>query len=261
MVFRQQGVLRSCILWTTLERSFPSDVGSGRDLRRFVRFVFTRRLLAPRVSFPLVSACPSEKSSRTVASSLVPSAPSLPQLVEVRHRHVYFRLHPLRRHKRPSIWAPGIHIRVRVFGILHAVDLLRVHRGTSKPTLRSRSPCASWAPPPFGGFVRESHWLSSHCTFLPVRAVQVTATPLLAGPSSHQMVARSFQSIPLWGSGRRLGHRTDLHCSLRRIPPWFFYTSVGSTFGFSVSERCAFGNLAEGSNMPRGTIQASAVSS
>ena len=41
--------------------------------------------------------------------------------------------------------------------------------------------------------VRESHWLSSHCTFLPVRAVQVTATPLLAGPSSHQLLARSFQ--------------------------------------------------------------------
>ena len=33
--------------------------------------------------------------------------------------------------------------------------------------------------------------------------------------------------------------------------PWFFYTSVGSTFGFSVSERCAFDNWAEGSNMPK----------
>ena len=33
--------------------------------------------------------------------------------------------------------------------------------------------------------------------------------------------------------------------------PRFFYTSVGSTFGFSVSERCAFGNWAEGSNMPK----------
>ena len=31
--------------------------------------------------------------------------------------------------------------------------------------------------------------------------------------------------------------------------PRFFHTSVGSTFGFSVSERCAFGNWAEGSNM------------
>ena len=33
--------------------------------------------------------------------------------------------------------------------------------------------------------------------------------------------------------------------------PRFFYTSVGSTFGFSVSERCAFGNWSEGSNMPK----------
>ena len=33
--------------------------------------------------------------------------------------------------------------------------------------------------------------------------------------------------------------------------PKFFYTSVGSTFVFSVSERCAFGNWAEGSNMPK----------
>ena len=33
--------------------------------------------------------------------------------------------------------------------------------------------------------------------------------------------------------------------------PRFFCTSVGSTFGFSVSERCAFGNWAEGSNMPK----------
>ena len=33
--------------------------------------------------------------------------------------------------------------------------------------------------------------------------------------------------------------------------PRFFYTSVGSTFGFSVSERCAFGNWAEGSIMPK----------
>ena len=33
--------------------------------------------------------------------------------------------------------------------------------------------------------------------------------------------------------------------------PRFFYTSVGSTFGFSVSERCGFGNWAEGSNMPK----------
>ena len=31
----------------------------------------------------------------------------------------------------------------------------------------------------------------------------------------------------------------------------FFYTSVGSTFGFSVSERCAFGNWSEGSTMPK----------
>ena len=33
--------------------------------------------------------------------------------------------------------------------------------------------------------------------------------------------------------------------------PRFFYTSVGSTFRFSVSERCAFGNWSEGSNMPK----------
>ena len=33
--------------------------------------------------------------------------------------------------------------------------------------------------------------------------------------------------------------------------PRFFYTSVGSTFGLSVSERCAFGSWAEGSNMPK----------
>ena len=33
--------------------------------------------------------------------------------------------------------------------------------------------------------------------------------------------------------------------------PRFFYTSVGSTFGFSVSERCSFGNWSEGSNMPK----------
>ena len=42
-----------------------------------------------------------------------------------------------------------------------------------------------------------------------------------------------------------------MHCSLRRILPGSFYTSVGSTFGFSVSERCSFGNWAEGSNMPK----------
>ena len=33
--------------------------------------------------------------------------------------------------------------------------------------------------------------------------------------------------------------------------PRFFYTSVGSTFCFSVSERCVFGNWSEGSNMPK----------
>ena len=33
--------------------------------------------------------------------------------------------------------------------------------------------------------------------------------------------------------------------------PRFFYTSVGSTFGFSVSERCVFGNWSEGSTMPK----------
>ena len=31
----------------------------------------------------------------------------------------------------------------------------------------------------------------------------------------------------------------------------FFYTSVGSTLGFSVSERCVFGNWSEGSTMPK----------
>ena len=31
----------------------------------------------------------------------------------------------------------------------------------------------------------------------------------------------------------------------------FFYTSVGSTFGFSVSERCVFRNWSEGSTMPK----------
>ena len=33
--------------------------------------------------------------------------------------------------------------------------------------------------------------------------------------------------------------------------PRIFYTSVGSTFDFSVSERCTFGNWAEGNNMPK----------
>ena len=53
----------------------------------------------------------------------------------------------------------------------------------------------------------------------------------------------------------------ELALQFKPHSPWFFYTSVGSTFGFSVSERCVFGNWAEGSNMPKGTIQASAVSS
>ena len=53
-----------------------------------------------------------------------------------------------------------------------------------RPTLRSRSPCASWAPPPFGGLCGMCYWLSPHRTSLPVRAVQVTATPWLARQSS-----------------------------------------------------------------------------
>ena len=41
-----------------------------------------------------------------------------------------------------------------------------------------------------------------------------------------------------------------MHCSLRLILR-FFFKSVGSTFGFSVSERCVFGNWSEGSTMPK----------
>ena len=33
--------------------------------------------------------------------------------------------------------------------------------------------------PPIVGLCGQSHWLSPHCTFLPVRAAQVTATPCL----------------------------------------------------------------------------------
>ena len=52
----------------------------------------------------------------------------------------------LRRHKQPSFGRRYTHSCREIFGILHVVDLLRVHRDTSRPTLRSRSPCASWAP-------------------------------------------------------------------------------------------------------------------
>ena len=55
-----------------------SDVGSETKPSTVCSFVLRRRLLAPRASFPftLFSACPSEESSRTVASSSVPSTPS-----------------------------------------------------------------------------------------------------------------------------------------------------------------------------------------
>ena len=43
--------------------------------------------------------------------------------------------------------------------------------------------------------------------------------------------------------------------------PQFFYTCVGSTFGFSVSERCVFGNWSEAAPCPNGMIQASVPNS
>ena len=35
------------------------------------------------------------------------------------------------------------------------------------PTLRSSSPCASWAAPPVGGLCGKCHWLSPHRTYMP----------------------------------------------------------------------------------------------
>ena len=77
MVWQQQGILRSCILWTTLERAFLRML--ARDETFDGLFVCLEKTAAgPKSFFPstLVFACPSEKSSRTVASSSVPSTPS-----------------------------------------------------------------------------------------------------------------------------------------------------------------------------------------
>ena len=78
MVWQQQGVLRSCILWTTPERALLRMLARGRRPSTVWSIVLIRRLLASRASFPstLLLACPSEVSSRTVASSSVPSTAS-----------------------------------------------------------------------------------------------------------------------------------------------------------------------------------------
>ena len=142
-----------------------SDVGSGTKPSTVCSFVLRRRLLAPRASFPftLFSACPSE-SSRTVASSSVPSTPSWASTRGSTTPACLLRLHVCDGTDRHHLGA-GIHNRVgRVFAILHAVfvnnpsfSTLRAWPSARRspscssrqhlPTLRSRSPCASWTPP------------------------------------------------------------------------------------------------------------------
>ena len=147
-----------------------------------------RRLLAPRVSFPLrwFRLVPGRNHPVPLLPAWCLRHHRSPQPVEVRHRHDYFAS-TFAAAQTAIIWA-------LVFTFVS---------GDIRDSTRCRSPsCSSRQHPdqlfgvgalahrgllPFRGFVRESHWLSSHCTFLPVRAVQVTATPLLAGPSSCQM--------------------------------------------------------------------------
>ena len=62
------------------------------------------------------------------------------------------------------------------------------------PTLRSRSLCASWAPPPIGGLCGKCHWLSPHRTTLPVRAVQVTEAPFFTGQISSKLVCHLLKT-------------------------------------------------------------------
>ena len=65
-----------------------------------------------------------------------------------------------------------------------------LRRDQPLPTLRSRS-LRIVGSPPIGGFCGICHWLSSHRTTLPVRAVQVTATPWLPRQSSLSTPSRS----------------------------------------------------------------------
>ena len=100
-----------------------SDVGSGTKPSTVCSFVLRRRVLAPRASFPstLFSACPSEESSRTVASSSVPSTPSWDSTRGSTTPACLLRLHVCGGTDSHHLGA-GLHIRVgRVFGILHAV--------------------------------------------------------------------------------------------------------------------------------------------
>ena len=144
-------------------KRLSSDVGSGTKPSSFV---LRRRLLALRASFPftLFSACPSEESSRTVASSSLPSTPSWASTRGSTTPACLLRLHVCDGTDSHHLGA-GINNRVgRVFGILHAVfvnipsfSTLRAWPSARRspscssrqhlPTLRSTSPCASWAPP------------------------------------------------------------------------------------------------------------------
>ena len=62
------------------------------------------------------------------------------------------------------------------------VDLLRVHRGNNLDQLFGVGALAHRRLPPIRGLCGKCHWFSPHSTFLPVRAVQVTATPCFVLP-------------------------------------------------------------------------------
>ena len=168
-----------------LARTKPSTVCS---------FVLRRRLLAPRVSFPLRWFRRVPRRNHPVPCFQLGAFDTIVRLNPWKYdTGMITSPRRLRRHKQPSFGRRYTHSCREIFGILHVVDLFRVHCDTSRPTLRSRSPCASWARP-----------LSGVCAGKPLAllALHLSAREGCPGhcdtPSSYQMVARSFQ----W-------HRTD----------------------------------------------------
>ena len=156
------------------------------------------------------SACPSEESSRTVASSSAPSTPSWASTRGSEHRHVYFAS-TFAAAQTAIIWAL-VHTFVSGeysgFYTLSSLSIPSFSTLRAWPSARRSPSCSSRQHPdqlfgvgalarrgllPFRGFVREVP-LALLALHLSAReAVQVTATPLLAGPSSYQLAARSFQ--------------------------------------------------------------------
>ena len=110
----------------------PSDVGSGRNLRRFVRLscedgCWPQEFLSLYAGFG--------KSLGEIIPYRCFQLGAFDTIVRLNpwkyDTGMITSLPPLRRHKRPSFGCRYTHSCQEIFGILHAVDLLRVHRGTS----------------------------------------------------------------------------------------------------------------------------------